>query len=312
MKIAICTLFEGNYHFGLAALANSLAASGYQGSLWVGYRGALPDWITTSSSFDAASGRYQVTPSFDLRMLELDTPLHFTYYKATILRDLLSVYEPSCDIAVYIDPDIVVKCDWPTLCGWFSVDGIALAEDVNGACPPRHPRRLRWAAFFADHGLKPVRPLERYYNAGFLGVSRAHIEFLNLWDRVCDLVIGYNKTASSLKIGGANSLFHSTDQDALNFTLSAIDIQLNTAGPEAMDFAPGGSYLSHAVGQLKPWHGKHIRNALARGVPPSAQCKAYFDFVDGPIKAHPAREVKLRRMNIAIASLIGRFYRRGS
>lgn len=309
MKISICTLFEGNYHYGLAALSNSLAASGFSGSLWVGYRGALPEWLVDSPSFDSKTGRFEVTPTFNLRMVLVDTPLHFTYYKATMLRDLMSTYEPSCDVAVYIDPDIVLKCDWPTLSGWFEEDGISLVEDVNGACPPRHPRRLRWASFFSVHGLKPVRPLEHYYNAGFIGVSRSHIGFLDLWDRVCNLVIGYNKSALELKSGGSNSLFYSTDQDALNFTLSAIDIPLNTAGPEAMDFAAGGTYLSHAIGKDKPWLGHHIRKAL-HGVPPSAPCKAYFRFADGPIRAHSPRDLALNRLGVSVASAIGRFYRR--
>jgi hypothetical protein len=50
MKISLCTLFERNYHFGVAALSNSLIASGYSGDLWVGYRGALPGWITESAA----------------------------------------------------------------------------------------------------------------------------------------------------------------------------------------------------------------------------------------------------------------------
>ena len=51
MNITLCTLFEGNYHFGVAALSNSLIAAGYAGDLWVGYRGALPGWIVDSPGY---------------------------------------------------------------------------------------------------------------------------------------------------------------------------------------------------------------------------------------------------------------------
>jgi hypothetical protein len=74
MNISFCTLFEGNYHFGVAALSNSLIAAGYAGTLWVGYRGALSGWIVDSPSFNRASGEFQVARALKLCMLEFDTP----------------------------------------------------------------------------------------------------------------------------------------------------------------------------------------------------------------------------------------------
>src|SRR5688572_4691064 len=160
MNITLCTLFEKNYHFGVAALANSLIAAGYEGELWVGYRGALPGWIVDAPAFDRATGRLQAAPQLTLCMLELDTPLHFTYYKPTFIREMLEKHAPQADICAYIDPDIVVKCDWPSLAGWFTEDGISLAEDVNWCFPARHPKRLLWARFFAPHGAAPRRGLD--------------------------------------------------------------------------------------------------------------------------------------------------------
>jgi hypothetical protein len=309
MNITLCTLFEKNYHFGVAALANSLIAAGYEGELWVGYRGALPGWIVDAPAFDRASGRLKVAPQLTLCMLELDTPLHFTYYKPTFIREMLEKHAPQADICAYIDPDIVVKCDWPSLAGWFTEDGISLAEDVNWCFPARHPKRLLWARFFEPHGATPRRGLDRYYNAGFIAVSRAHFEFLDLWRRLCDLVVDYNKGAKQLKAGGSAALFHSTDQDALNFALTVCEAPLNTAGPEAMDFAPGGYYLSHAIGSVKPWHGGFIGQAL-RGRPPSAASKWYWRYANAPIRVYSDGELRKSTLALKIAAAIGRLYKR--
>ena len=40
----ICTLFEKDYHLGVAVLINSIVRGGFADSSWVGYRGELPPW----------------------------------------------------------------------------------------------------------------------------------------------------------------------------------------------------------------------------------------------------------------------------
>jgi len=307
MNISLCTLFEGNYHYGVAALANSLVASGYQGELWVGYRGPLPRWVLDAPGFDPQVGHFQAGPSLVLRFVVLDTPLHFTYYKPTFIADLLA-QNPQLDTVAYIDPDIVVKCDWPALAGWFLDGGVALCEDVNFRFPARHPKRLLWREHFAPHGFVERRPLDRYFNAGFIGIPRSSLGFLDLWRRVCEVVVAYNGP-KLIKVGGGAALFNSTDQDAMNFALTACDDKLNTVGADGMDFMPGGYYLSHAIGPAKPWHDGHVRRAL-RGFPPSLPAKAYFAYANHPIRVFTDSELARRKLNMKIAGAIGRVYRR--
>ena len=71
MNISFCTLFEGNYHFGVAALSNSLIAAGYAGTLWVGYRGALSFASKWYSRFANAPIRVYLDGALARRQLSL-------------------------------------------------------------------------------------------------------------------------------------------------------------------------------------------------------------------------------------------------
>ncbi|MGJ7490882.1 hypothetical protein [Variovorax sp. ZT4R33] len=311
MAIAVCTLFEGHYHHGVAVLVNSLAAAGYEGTVWVGHRGPLPDWLTGRAGFERGRARLQVTPRLALQTVALDPPVSLNYHKPAFMRALLHRHAPEADAVVYLDPDLVVKCAWPEIEAWLADGEVALIEDVDGALPSDHPKRQQWHRFFATHGEQPQRPLERYYNSGFVGVPRALAHVLGDWQRICERVAA--ATGSALrqrKLGAPDHPFHSTDEDALNFALSLSLAPLHTQGPEAMDFAPGGRHLSHAVGTAKPWQGRHFRGAL-RGRPPSVASQAFYRFARGPLRPFSAMTLARRRVSMALASALGRLYRRG-
>ena len=76
-----------------------------------------------------------------------------------------------------------------------------------------------------------------------------------------------------------------------------------------MDFVIGGHYLSHAVGTPKPWQSGIVRQAL-RGYPPSVPTKIFHQHAAGPIALYSASALKSRQRALALAALIGRFYRR--
>jgi hypothetical protein len=80
-------------------------------------------------------------------------------------------------------------------------------------------------------------------------------------------------------------------------------------GPEGMDFIPGGFTMSHAVGTSKPWRKHFIASAL-RAVPPNIADKIFWSNVYGPIKPYSSSQIKMKKVALGIASLIGRFYRK--
>ncbi|OAM91346.1 hypothetical protein OH491_22650 [Termitidicoccus mucosus] len=310
MSIAVCTLFEGDYHIGAGALANSLHASGFRGVLWAGWRGALPPWAAAARDDASAPGarRLDVADGFAVVFIPVAPDAHLTYHKADFLDRVFNRLAPSADAAIYLDPDIVIKCPWTVFPAWLD-DGLALVEDVNASMPARHPLRLAWTRLLAGRGLSPRRQLDRYYNAGFIGLPRARIGFLDTWRSTIGVVRDVNGALATLKNGDASALFHSADQDALNLALMLDDVPLNAAGPEAMDFAVGGHHLSHAVGTPKPWQARFVRRALD-GYPPSTAAKSFHQHVSRPLEIIPPAALRRRRRSLAVAALIARFYRR--
>ncbi|MDD5199707.1 MAG: hypothetical protein PHC88_07870 [Terrimicrobiaceae bacterium] len=252
--------------------------------------------------------RFEVRDGFSITFVQVETPLHFAYYKPDFLDRVLTEFDPNADAAIYLDPDIIVKCPWHLIERWPS-EGIALVEDVHSAMPQRHPMRLAWREILSHHGVSANHPCDRYYNSGFVGVPRSLQGFLATWSKAMAIVISVIGEGKGIKHGASSDVFHTTDQDALNLALMISGAPVNAAGSDAMDFATGGYLLSHAIGTPKPWRGGFLREAL-RGFPPTTASKAFLRNSDAPIRLfEPARRASLA-LALALGAAIGRFYRR--
>jgi hypothetical protein len=299
VNIVLCTLFEGDYHLGAAALLNSLHRAGFRGTFVCGYRGARPAW---------ADDEARLAP-LAVKWIEVETALHFTNYKPDFMLGCLHAHVPDADVIGYLDPDIVVKAPWAVLARWLGAGGVALCEDVNASLPAGHPQRLAWQDFFERHNLASVRSIERYYNAGFVAVPRALENLLVCWAGLIALAEYETGSLQKIKHAGPHALFHTIDQDALNMALLLHPAPIHATGPEGMDFMPGGHLLSHAAGGTKPWRGGFLRAALG-GRPPGQPQKQFLHYATAPLAVLPAATLAWRRCELAAAALLGRFYRR--
>ena len=296
MTSVYCTLFEGDYHFGVASLLNSLERNEIRATVVCGFRGPPPFWVDQTRKLKHV--RAEFVPVVSER--------HFTNYKPVFMLESL-VRHPSSRV-YYIDPDVVVKTSAAMMARW-ATDGISLAEDVNGHLPARHPLRLAWSDFLADRQHEQLRDLDVYYNAGFVGVPAEMTDFLQAWVRILDeleLELGPLSTLANNKAG---TLFRTPDQDAMNMTLSLGLWPVNGAGPEAMDFASGGQLLSHAIGSAKPWMGHAVANGLKGRVLAPAH-KNWLTYAEGPIRAMTRPQLARIARSQRLASAIGRVYRR--
>lgn len=307
-RATICTLFEGDYHLGLAAFVNSLVHAGYKGTVCAGYRGELPPWLNQFRRITGNDDKFDVTEDVRLILLRLDTQVHLTNYKPQFMLDLLTGYADDCDYLWYFDPDIFLRCNWSFFAKW-QTNGIALCEEiVNYNLSENSPLRCHWKQIGMEMGLGMPRPVRGYFNGGMVGISAAHSSFLNLWKRILDQAVLVSYNLEVFKPGTPDMPFNATDQDALNMAVMYTEYPLSTMGPEAMGFVPSGFTMYHAVGH-KPWRGSLLVRALA-GLPPSNAAKFFFTQVSAPIRPYSRSFLLRKRLACSAAAFIGRFYRR--
>lgn len=319
---SICTLFEGNYHFGMAVLINSLYANGFRGDIYAGYRGSLPHWAEKANINKNISWKgvktLTLTDELSIHFLPLETDYHLTNYKPDFMLKLWEGPAEGINQLFYFDPDIVVDAKWSFFVEWAGL-GVALCEDINSPLPQNHPRRKGWRQYYRQFGINLHFKEGVYANGGFVGVSAEQKSFLEMWkilqEKMAPEIGGLgvsqfigtkdnNKTAID-----PNSPFNKTDQDALNATVEAWPGEVSFIGQEAMGFKRGGVIMPHAIGGSKPWNRNSLQSAFS-GIPPRIVDKKFWQYADGLISIYnPAQRLR-KQMALHVASLIGRFYKR--
>lgn len=302
----VCTLFEKDFHYGVAALSNSIVKGGFRGLIWAGYRGELPAW--TEKLPKLPNGLFDLGGA-SLGFEQIATGIHFTQYKPEFLETLFRK-GVARKYLWYFDPDITVRCSWKFFEQWVEC-GVSLCQDItSGTMPSRHPVRCGWIELARAAGWgSPVSEQERYYNGGFIGLGMKFQSFLATWRSALDLAHSNGAPPEVLRLSSREEIFHFPDQDALNVATMYADVPVSAIGPEGMGFIPGGFTMYHSVGFAKPWRKKFLRAAL-RGVPPTSGDKHYLESCDGPICAYTPARLCYLRWQAPIAAAIGRFYRR--
>jgi hypothetical protein len=304
----ICTLFDGDFHFGFAALVNSLARGGYKGTVWAGYRGALPPWLSQLKRLNAPGHQYMAGDSIRVVFLLVETDIYLALYKPRFMLDLLTDQASDCKYIWFFDSDIFLRGSWSFFLHWQTC-GVAVCQDVNyRTLPELDPLRHHWMDVARAMGLGKPRALNFYFNSGLAGVAREYIEFLELWQAVMEYAAATGVSMKQLTSGSRDMPFHIPDQDAMNVAAMFTEHPVSPTGPEVMGFLPGRSNLYHAVGP-KPWRGSLLRRALG-GEPPSNSAKFYFTQVSSPIRVYTPMQLRGKRLACAISAFIGRFYGR--
>ncbi|MEO7310416.1 MAG: hypothetical protein ABIX01_08470 [Chitinophagaceae bacterium] len=314
MRSNVCTLFEGHYHYGVAALTNSLYQYGFRGAVYAGYRGELPEWAasaTINPGIDWAGCRtLSVVDGLEIHFIPVVTDYHLTNYKPDFMLRLWEGPGMDADGLAYFDPDIVVKCKWDFFERWMSY-GVALVHEiVSNDMPPTHPIRMEWHEVIEKTGMQKNRDIMSYINGGFCGVSRKYIEFLEVWSNVIKTAIRhYGQDPAVFASYDRTSTFWNVDQDAFNIAAMCCVSPISEMGSEGMDFINAGWTMSHATGSPKPWKKNFLKLVLS-GKPPTLAEKGFWLHAATPITAFSQSYIRYKSICIAIASFGGRFYRR--
>lgn len=303
----VTTLFEGDYHLGAAVLINSLCAAGFAGTVVCGHRGPVPPWAPAAGTLGAVA----------VEFVALEMTAHLTNYKPEFLLHVWTQLHPDATHLYYFDPDIVIRARWAFFEEWADY-GVALVEDVNSPLPESHPRRSAWRACLAVRRQLVRRETSFYVNGGFIGLATAQRGFLHEWHEamriVGDEIGGLAHSMFSFGAGDPDRAaptypFNKTDQDALNIAVMTASQPVSIMGGEGMDFRPGGWTMAHALGGEKPWRKKYLRAALA-GRAPTAADREFWRLAGAPLAVFSQGIRARRRRALALAGLIGRFYRR--
>lgn len=301
MTTVVATVFEvGHYEAGVAALLNSLIEAGYRGHMWCGVRGATPAWLEPQCVAECTGGAFAVTT------VELATERHLALYKPHFMMQVAREEDASTNVA-YLDPDVVVKCDWAFVDRWCS-RGIAAVADDAPQMPASSPERRDWLDFRrqVSPAFDPSRagPLDVYCNSGFIGVSRRCEAFLELWRCLLDETVARG-AAQAKALHGPRPGEWFVDQEVFNMALMEWASEACVMGPEAMDFSKCGGVFNHAIGTPKPWQHHAVTDTLL-GRRAATSDWIHFRYRQGPFLPISAARLRYIRLRYVAACGIGR------
>ena len=299
---AIVTLFSGDYDIGVAALANSLYRVGFRGTIWAGYRGAGAPWARPLVKKDGYT-EFSPCEGLNIAFVPVQTDWHFTNYKPFLMTDVWTRLAPDAERLFFFDPDITVQCRWQFFRDWAS-ESIAVCEDANSPMDTSHPVRSWWRRYFLEQGIQLPNAVDNFANAGFIGVPRRHIAFLEEWKRAIQIVGRQPGALASLYMGDRTNPINVPDQDALNIAIMGTAVPVSWIGRDAMDFI-AGSIMSHAIGAKKPWHGRFIADVV-RGRRVTRAEQRFIQNASGPIRPRSAARLLWWRFEAWMARILGR------
>jgi hypothetical protein len=280
----ICTLYEGDFQLGVAALINSIVRGGFRGLFWIGNRGDLPPWTTQLTCRE--DGLFQIGDAL-LGFETIDSQRHFGQFKPEFMSSIVDRGIARMHLW-YFDPDITVRCEWSFFERWVR-HGVCICQDMTtSSMASNHPLRCEWVELASNAGWDvPFRQQERYYNSGFVGLDIEYRAYLDTWKAAVRLANASGVKHDQFQKGSRAQTFYTVDQDTMNIAAMYAPVPLTTLGPEGMGWVTGGFTMHHVLGR-KSHGGKNSFSPLSTAILRSTATSTSSIAPMGPFTLTPA------------------------
>ncbi|MEO6719211.1 MAG: hypothetical protein ABIN67_02555 [Ferruginibacter sp.] len=299
-ELIVC-LYDGHYHFGVAALVNSLVKSNFKGFIHIGYRGVLPPWVKQLQMIDDSS--FFVTNDVVIHFEMIDTDINLAFYKPYFIAKTFRDHS-LLNRVFYFDVDIVVNAPWSFFSSWLE-DEVCLCLDSNYEyVHSNHPWRKDWKKL-ANVDTNFCNTETAYVNSGFIGITKHSMPLIEKWMMLTDK---FAELGGSLKkFFQDGHISYKGDQDLLNAAITVSpNIKLSLIGKEGMGFTQPAYLMTHATSKDKPWDKNFVRNLFKYGKKPSFSEKNFFNYCKYPINLFPAATLLTKKINLFLATVLGR------
>ncbi len=300
-EIVIC-LYDGKYHYGVAALANSLVASGFKGIIHIGYRDLLPPWLGQLKPVD--KNTYQLEKDISIYFEHIQTDMHLAYYKPYFIKHTVDKF-PIAKKFFYFDVDIIVTAPWIFFSNWLNGEVCLCLDNSFDFVHNNHPWRKDWKllAKMADDFSNPIT---HYVNSGFIGIAKENITLIDKWINFTKLYQATGNNLKQINQEGHNSF--KGDQDLLNAAITVSpDIKLSLIGKEGMGFTQPAYLMTHAVVKNKPWSINFLRILFKYGRKPTFAERNFFNHCKNPINLFSKATFSIKKANLFFATKLGRY-----
>ncbi|MBC7890465.1 MAG: hypothetical protein H7Z13_21540 [Ferruginibacter sp.] len=300
-EVVVC-LCDGEYHNGVAALANSLAKSEFKGLIHVGYRGRLPPWVRQLEAISEKS--FYVTKEIVLHFKRVDIDMHLGYYKPFFIKETFDIYSNTQKI-YYFDADIITSAPWVLFSNWLEKGVCLCLDSAFHFLHHNHPWRKDWRRLAAADELV-VNNTNHYFNSGFIGLERESILLIDRWIFVTKKYIEKGGNIDSFSKDAFSSF--KGDQDLLNAAITiSPEIDISIMGKEGMGFTHPATVMMHAIGHVKPWNNKFLIHLIISGRKPNIPEQTFFSYCKYPICIFSPFLYNIKKLDLVSASFLGRF-----